>query len=97
MPAFKITNKAREDLIGIARYTETTWGRDQRMLYLKRLDSSFYALAENPALGRKCDEIKQDYYKYLEGHHIIFFRLGIDCDIEIIRILHKRRDVASHL
>ena len=97
MPPFKITNKAREDLIGIARYTETTWGRDQRMLYLKRLDSSFYALAENPALGRKCDEVKQDYYKYVEGSHIIFFRLGIDCDIEIIRILHRRMDVASHL
>lgn len=97
MPPFRITNKARDDLIGIARYTETTWGRDQRMLYLKRLDSCFYALAENPALGRQCDEIKQDYYKYPEGSHIIFFRLGSDGDIEIIRILHRRMDVASHL
>jgi len=97
MPSFKITNKAREDLIGIARYTEATWGRDQRRLYLKRLDSSFYALTENPGLGRKCDEIRQGYLKYLEGSHIIFFRPGTDCGIEIIRILHRRMDVASHL
>jgi len=97
MSLFKITNKAREDLIGIARYTEATGGRDQRKLYLKRLDSSFYALAENPALGRKCDDIRKNYYKYSEGSHIIFFRLGTDCDIEIIRILHRRMDVPIHL
>ncbi|MGM0632509.1 MAG: type II toxin-antitoxin system RelE/ParE family toxin [Pseudomonadota bacterium] len=96
MPSFKITNKAREDLIGIARYTEATWGRDQRRLCLQRLDSGFHALADNPSLGRKCDEIRQNYYKYPEGSHIIFFRFGAGSDIEIIRILHRRMDVASH-
>lgn len=96
MSTFKVTNKAKEDLIGIARFTEATWGRDQRKFYLKQLDSTFYALAENPCLGRKCDEIKQEYYKYPEGSHVIFFRLGTDSNIEIIRILHKRMDVASH-
>jgi len=97
MPSFKITNKAREDLVGIARYTEATRGRDQRTLYLKRLDSSFHALADNPSLGRKCGDIREHYYKYPEGSHIIFFRFGADCDIEIIRILHRRMDVTSYL
>lgn len=40
MLPFKLTNKAREDLIGIARYTEKTWGRDQRRAYLKQLDEA---------------------------------------------------------
>ncbi len=35
-------------------------------------------------LGRKCDDIRKNYCKYPEGSHIIFFRLGTDCDIEII-------------
>jgi len=96
MATFKVTNKAKEDLIGIARFTEATWGRDQRKLYLKQLDSTFHALAENPSLGRKCDEIRQAYYKYPDGSHVIFFRLGTDSSIDIIRILHKRMDVASH-
>lgn len=96
MPTLKVTKKAKEDLIGIARFTEATWGRDQRKFYLKQLDSTFHALTENPSLGRKCDEIRQTYYKYPEGSHVIFFRLGTDSSIEIIRVLHKCMDVASH-
>lgn len=96
MTMFKITNKAREDLIGIARFTETKWGRDQRRFYLKQLDSTFHALAENPHLGRSCNYIRQGYFKYAEGSHVIFFRFGNEACIEIVRILHKRMDVASH-
>lgn len=95
MHGFKITHKAREDLIDIARFTETTRGREQRRFYLKQLGSTFHALAENPSLGRKCDEIRQSYYKYSEGSPVIFFRLGTDSNIEIIRILHKRMDAPS--
>ncbi len=97
MPALILSKKAKDDLLGIARYTEQTWGRKQRLLYLKRLDSMFYTLAENPALGRPCDDIRPGYFKQLEGSHLIFYRHGSNSIIEIMRVLHKRMDVASHV
>ncbi|MEY3659856.1 MAG: hypothetical protein RLZZ169_681 [Pseudomonadota bacterium] len=97
MARLKITNKAREDLVGIARYTEVTWGREQRKLYLGQLDTLFQALAENPELGHSCDEIKTGYYKKQEGSHIVFYRFSDLDGVVIVRVLHKRMDVSRNL
>lgn len=97
MPTFKLSKKAKDDLLGIARYTEQTWGREQRRLYLKKLDSTFYALAANPELGSPCDDIRSGYFKRRESSHLIFYRRGTNSNIEIIRVLHKRMDEALHL
>jgi toxin ParE1/3/4 len=97
MPDFKISNKAMEDLLDIARYTEKTWGAKQRQLYLKMLDLTFYALAEQPTNGLCCDDIRPGYLKKHAGNHVIFYRLSLASTVEVIRILHKRMDVSSHL
>jgi toxin ParE1/3/4 len=97
MADFKLTEKAREDLIGFALYTEKRWGRDQRKFYLKQLDDTFRALADNPELGRRCNEIRQGYLKYPKDSHVIFYRDGAESTIEVIRILHKHMDVATVL
>ena len=96
MPAYRLTNKALEDLRSIARYTEQTWGREQRNKYLSKLDASFQMLVYEPKLGRACDEIRQGYRKHHVGHHLIFYRLKAS-RIEIIRILHDSMDVDSHI
>ena len=96
-PPFKLSKKAKDDLIGIARYTEKTWGREQRRLYLKKLDSMFYTLADNHELGSPCDDVRAGYMKKQVGNHLIFYRFGTTSKIEIIRVLHKRMDVALHL
>jgi toxin ParE1/3/4 len=41
MPAFRLTAKAKADLRHIGRYTQETWGQDQRNHYLPRLDEAF--------------------------------------------------------
>jgi len=96
MPAFRLTKKAIDDLRSIARYTQKTWGRTQRNKYLSKLDESFHILAQEPHLGQTCDEIRQGYRKHHVGRHLIFYR-HVAARIEIIRILHERMDVASHL
>jgi len=97
MLPFKLSQKARDDLIGIARYTEEIWGRDQRRLYLKKLDSMFYILADTPAAGSPRDDLRPGYFQKKEGSHLIFYRLGASSQIEIIRILHIRMDAARYL
>jgi len=96
MPAFRLTKKAIEDLLSIARYTQKTWGREQRNKYLSTLDESFHMLAQEPHLGCVCDEIRQGYRKHHVGRHLIFYK-QVAAHIKIIRILHERMDVESHL
>ena len=81
----------------IVRYTADTWGRDQRNRYLALLDGSFHELAVNPLRGWDCNHIRPGYRKQIVGRHVVFYRmLDTDC-IEIVRVLHERMDVESHL
>jgi len=95
MKAFELTQKAKNDLRKIARFTEKRWGRDQRFFYIKQFDDAFYLLAESLALGKQCDFIKKGYRKFPQGSHILFYREVSKSKIIIIRILHKRMDVES--
>jgi toxin ParE1/3/4 len=96
MPSFRLTAKATADLKSIGRYTQDTWGREQRNKYLRQLDDSFHMLAQEPHKGRPCDDIRGGYRKYHVGRHLIFYRQA-GKDIEIIRILHDRMDIEDHL
>lgn len=96
MNAFRLTKKAVEDLRAIGRYTQKTWGRKQRNQYLTRLDESFQTLSREPEIGLACDHIQKGYRKYHVGRHLVFYR-RTDDHILIIRIIHDRMDVESHL
>jgi toxin ParE1/3/4 len=97
MKAFALTHKAKADLYAIALFTEKTWGREQRNLYIKQLDEAFHMLANAPSAGKTCDDIKSGYKKFPQGSHIIFYKVGKKTSIEIIRILHKHMDVDTQL
>lgn len=94
MKPFQLTQKAKEDLKDIATFTQCRWGREQRNIYIKQFDESFWLLAENPDIGRSCDEIQLGYHKFPQGSHIIFYKLIGNQQIQIVRILHKSMDVA---
>ncbi len=96
MELFKLTHKAKKDLLQIAKYTEAHWGKKQRNIYVKQFDDTFHLLADNFRLGKKCDYIKTGYRKFPQGSHIIFYKIGSTSNIEIIRILHKSMDVPVH-
>jgi toxin ParE1/3/4 len=97
MPGFRVTEKAKADLLGIARFTESKWGVQQRNDYLKSFDMAFHRISERPQLGKACDEIVQGYRKFPQGSHLVFFRTGLDAQVEIIRVLHQSMDVESRL
>jgi toxin ParE1/3/4 len=97
MPTFSLTNKAVADLKDIGRYTAEQWGREQRNLYLKMLDTTFRQLAANPLKGKDCSDIRNGYRKFNAGSHLIFYRLMSGDTIEIVRILHGRMDCETRL
>lgn len=97
MSDFQVTAKALQDLRAIGRYTEKTWGRDQRNDYLSKIDAAFHLLAQTPEVGRACDDVRPGYRKYHVGRHFRFFRLAAGGMVEITRVLHERMNVEDRL
>jgi toxin ParE1/3/4 len=93
---FQLTNKAYEDLKGIAKYTQATWGVEQRKEYLSRLDQSFHLIAENIGIGMNCDYIREGYHRYPVGKHVVFYKIEEET-VFIVRVLHQSMDVERQL
>ena len=96
MPVFCLSAKSLEDLKSIGRFTLKSWSREQRNIYLSKLDESFHILSDQPHLGIARDDIRKGYRVYHVGRHLIFYRQK-STGIEIIRILHDRMDLETHL
>ena len=95
---FRLTQKAKNDLKNIARYTEAEWGREQRNVYLKQFDECFHSLADMPEKGISCEAIRQGYRKYRVGRHFVFYRaINDERELEIVRVLHERMNVETQL
>ena len=95
MNTFTLTRRAKADLKSIAKFTEKRWGREQRNIYIKQFDDTFHVLSDTPEIGSNCNYIKENYQKFPQGSHIIFYRTTGTNSIQIIRILHKNMDVLS--
>ena len=89
MAAYRFSQRAESDLLSIGTYTLETWGEEQLLRYMEKLENCFQTLAENPNLGRPCDHIRSGLRRITEGKHVIFYRQERR-GILISRILHER-------
>lgn len=96
MPRIVKRPLAREDLIGIWRYTYEEWGEQQADKYLDELEAGIAQLRDNPKLGRARDEVRRGYRSLTVNQHIVFYTLDAEV-IRIVRVLHARMDPATHL
>ena len=92
----KLSPSARDDFIGILRYTGETWGHDQLVAYRDKLDGALQAIARNPALGHRRDDLPGLHQAYLVGSHVIVYRVEAD-SIGVVRILHQRMSLPRHV
>jgi toxin ParE1/3/4 len=86
--AFRFSRRAEADLLSIGNYTFRTWGQAQTALYLRELEGFCQTLADNPALGRACDDIRPGLRRMEHGKHVVFYRQELT-GIFISRILHQ--------
>ena len=89
MAAFRFSRRAETDLLSIGDYTLRTWGKVQAARYINDLELCCQTLADNPALGRPCDDIRPGLRRLENGKHVIFYRQERE-GILISRILHER-------
>jgi len=95
---YLLTPAARTDLHDIYDYTEKTWGAVQADTYIRQIQAAIETATATPGIGRSCKEIRPGYRKLAAAaSHVLYYRLNTDDDLEIIRILHQRMDVDSHL
>jgi toxin ParE1/3/4 len=91
-----VSPRARDDMVGIATYTLSTWGEAQMSRYIDGLHARFEELARFPGLGRSRDEMAPGYRSIVQGAHIVFYRITAR-ELVIVRILHGRMDPDRHL
>jgi len=87
--AFRFSRRAEADLLGIGDYTLRTWGSAQAARYLGELEVCCQMLADNPALGRLCDDIRPGLRRLEHGKHVVFYRHERG-GVLVSRILHQR-------
>ncbi|PCI68073.1 MAG: plasmid stabilization protein [Piscirickettsiaceae bacterium] len=92
---YRLRSLAKDDLESIWLYTYQEWGVAQADTYLDALIGRFEWLADNAALGKPRDDVKQGYYCFPEGMHLIFYILKNN-QVEIIGIPHQRMDTVEY-
>jgi toxin ParE1/3/4 len=96
MTRYLLRPRARRDLEEIWTYTARTWGPAQAETYIRQIQHSCGLIADDPRLGRSCDDIRAGYRKIRSGSHFLFYRPTKD-GVEIVRILHSSLDFEQHL
>jgi toxin ParE1/3/4 len=89
VPAFRFSRRAEADLLSIGLYTFRTWGEAQTDRYIGQLENCCQRLADNPASGRRCDDVRPGLRRMEHGRHVVFYREEPG-GILITRILHQR-------
>jgi len=91
-----LSPRAQADIDDIWEYTVQRWGERQAETYTSLIKEGVDAIADNPGVGRPCDDVRPGYRRYPVGSHVLFYRVRA-ADIVVVRILHKRMDVERHL
>ena len=88
-----LTPQSHEDLLEIWIYIaeDSLKAADD---VLTGIDQKIKLLARSPQVGRKREELASGLRSFPVGHYIVFYRLERKV-LEIIRILHGSRDIAS--
>lgn len=89
------SRRARQDLIEIWNHVAADDPAAADRL-LDRLDAACSSLVEFPYLGPNRDDIRPGLRYLVNGHYLILYRV-IAHRIEIVRIVHGRRDLPNVL
>jgi toxin ParE1/3/4 len=88
--------RAQRDLNAIWNHSVASWSVNQAETYIREIQRVCAMLAEDPRLGRPCEDIRAGYRKFRAGSHFVFYRI-IEDGIDVVRVLHERMDFEQHL
>ncbi len=89
---YSLSKKADKHIEGIFEHSYLHFGLEQALKYKAGLTHCLQLIADNPELGRKCDDIREGYQRHEHERHVIFYRKRVH-DVFIMAIIHESRDV----
>ena len=92
---YSIRALARTDLEETWPFTFEEWGLEQADKYLNSLFLRFEWLSRNPYTGKDREDIKNGYYCFPEGMHLVFYTMT-EYGIDIIGIPLQNMEIVSH-
>lgn len=96
MSEYRLTPAAQRDLSSIWDFTEERWGVSQAEKYLRELQAAIERVADDPGRGCVREEVREDYRSYTIGSHALFYLTRTD-GVDVVRVLHQRKDYGRHL
>lgn len=92
----RVRPKARNALDKIWERTSTNWGLTQATNYLEMIKHNLELIASNPHIGRLRERTRPELHVFAVGKHMICYLVD-DSQIDVLRVLHRRMDVDSHV
>jgi toxin ParE1/3/4 len=96
MAEYRLSERARADLIDIYDFTESRFGAYQAEAYYAGLVRSLELLADFPLIGQPVDELAAGYRRFRFQPHLIFYTAQADC-VEIRTVLHGAQNIRPQL
>lgn len=93
---YKLSQLAQEHLLNIKTYTIKNYGDLQWSKYKSILLSGLQGLANNPGLGKKCDDIYPNGFYFPVGKHMAYYVKEADC-ILIVAVLGQAQLPQKHV
>lgn len=93
----KISSEALSDLEKIWVYTFKKWSKEQADRYYSLIIDEIEFLRSNYHTGKSAEYVKPGYRVSFVKSHIIFYKVGNDQKLEIIRILHQSMNIEEWL
>ena len=90
--AYRLTNKAVEDITNILVEGVRLFGAEQAEKYHSGMEDVFQLLSNNPELARERDEITPPVRIHPYGSHLIVYVVESGRDVLIVRIRHGHED-----
>jgi toxin ParE1/3/4 len=96
MRSVAVRPEAEADIEDVADYTIEQWGAEQARHYVSDLRKAIEGLATNGLRHREEADVFPGLRRARSGHHLIFYLID-DERVDVLRLLHERRDAMRHL
>lgn len=93
---YSISKAAETDLENIWLFSSEKWSLAQADRYLNLILDEIEHIASHPTFGIDYNPIRKGYYASRVKSHFIFYRINQE-QVEIVRILHQKMDIASRI
>jgi len=97
MAEYIISEKAIDDLNNIWSYTAENWSIEQADRYYNLIMDEIEYVSENFETMKDFSGVRKNYRYSKVKSHLIFCKVNEAADIEIVRILHEKMDIANRI